>query len=209
MKIGVLGSGPVGVAMTKGFLSEGHEVWIATREPDGDKGHDLKTAVGEAVVCDYATAAKEAELAVFCVNWGGAEEAAHMIEPENLAGKTVIDTSNPLQPVEGGVKIKDGMSMSAGQMVQGWFSEAHVVKAFNSVGADTMYKPAFDSKPTMFIAGDDAEAKSQVRDITEAFGWEAVDAGSLEYAHELESLAILWINYTIVARDQHHAFKML
>jgi predicted dinucleotide-binding enzyme len=207
MKVGVLGSGAVGQALAKAFISEGHEVWLATREPEGDKGEQLKTDVAGATVCDFATAAREAEMAVFCVKWAGAEEVISLCGSENLSGKIVIDTSNIIQP-EGDTIVYGGKGQSAAEQVQAWLPDAKVIKAFNTVGADMMYQPDFELKPTMFVAGDDAEAKQQVSAIITLFGWNPLDAGGLITSRELEAMALVWIRNSMV-NGRHHALKML
>ena len=207
MKIGVLGSGAVGQALAKGFIGEGHEVWLATREPEGDKGSELKSAVTGATVCDFATAAREAEMAVFCVKWAGAEEIVGLIGPENLAGKVVVDTSNVIKP-EGETMVYGFEGTSAAEKLQQWLPDAKVVKAFNTVGADGMYQPDFELKPTMFVAGDDAEAKQQVSALITLFGWDPLDSGPLVASRELEAMALVWIRNSMT-NGRHHAFKLL
>jgi predicted dinucleotide-binding enzyme len=209
MKIGILGSGSVGISLAKGFIAEGYQVWIATREPDSEKGHTLKEAVEGATVADFSTAAREAELAILCVKWDGVESAITAAGPGNLAGKIVIDTSNVIKQ-ESGAFVYNGGEISAGERVQAWLQGSHVVKAFNTVGAAMMYKPEFDSqKPTMFIAGDDSEAKKIVQDIVTAFGWEPLDCGGLLAARSLEPMATVWINHAMSSGSPHHAYKML
>jgi len=210
MNIGILGSGAVGVALAKGFIAEGHEVWLATRKPDGDKGDQLRREVQKAIVCDFATAAKNADLAVLCVKWAGVRDAVQEAGPANLAGKVVIDTSNLIRPQEGGGLAYDGGDTSGGEQVQAWLPDSKVVKAFNTTGADNMYRPDYgDAKPTMFIAGDDGEAKKQVGDIVTAFGWDLADLGNLKAARLLEPMALVWINYRMITGTTHHAFRML
>jgi 8-hydroxy-5-deazaflavin:NADPH oxidoreductase len=209
MKIGVLGSGAVGVALTRGLLREGHEVWIATREPESDKAEKLREELDGVTVCDFAQAATHAELAILCVKWVGAKDAVTAAGAENLAGKTVIDTSNVLSPADDGV-VYAGHDQSAAEQVQQWLPTSNVIKAFNTVGAATMYQPDFGGmRPTMFVAGNDAAAKNEVRGLAESFGWEVLDAGSLRLARSLEEMAIVWINNSIKSGSPHHAFKML
>jgi predicted dinucleotide-binding enzyme len=207
MKIGLLGSGNVGQALAKGFLSEEHEVWMATHDPTSEKGTQLKAELKGVNICDFVTAAKEAELAVLCVKWVGAEEVVKLAGPQNLTGKVVIDTSNIIK-TEGDSMVYGGDDKSAAQQVQAWLPDSQVVKAFNTVGAAIMYKPEFSQTPTMFIAGDDPDAKKQVADIAKAFGWEPLDTGGLASARELEAMALVWIRNS-AATHEPHAFKML
>ena len=208
-KIGILGSGPVGVSLAKGFIAEGHKVWLATRDPESDKGRELKQAVAGAVVCDFETAASNAEVAVLCVKWAGVKDALGASGAKNLAGKVVIETSNLLTQ-HGDELIYAGGETSGAEFVQDLLPDSQVVKAFNTVGAAMMYKPDFgDMHPTMFIAGDDKEAKTMVKEIVTAFGWEPLDAGSLIAARSLEPMALVWIHQSMATGSPHHAFKML
>jgi predicted dinucleotide-binding enzyme len=210
MRVGVLGSGAVGQAIAKGLLAEGHEVWLATHEPKGEKGEQLKTDIEGATITDFATAAKEAELAIFTVKWEGAEETAGLIGAENLAGKVVVDTSNVIV-MESNAMVYGDAKPSAGELVQQWFPETKVVKAFNTIGAAWMYKPEFAETPTMFIAGDDDEAKKLVTDtLVTPFGWNVLDTGALLMSRHLEPMAMVWINYAAATNwSEAHAFKML
>lgn len=210
MKIGLLGSGAVGEALAKGFLREGHEVWLATREPNGEKGERLRVEIKGVNVCDFAMAAQMAELAILCVKWTGAAEAVQLIGPDNLAGKVVIDTSNiiGLAGPASDVMVYAGGEMAAAEQVQSWLPNSKVVKAFNTTGADMMYKPHLHDKPTMFIAGDDGDAKRQVSEILDKFGWEVLDTGPLITARELEPMGVVWVRNAAV-NGREHAFKML
>lgn len=209
MKIGLLGSGNVGKALAKGFLAEGHKVWLATREPDEEKGAAVKEAVPEATVTDFEGTAQAAQLAVLCVPWSGAEDAVQLAGVDNLRGKVIIDTTNPLSHSEAGVGLTLGFDESAGETVQRWLPESRVVKCFNTIGAAYMYKPDFGTRPTMFIAGNDADAKQQVSELVEAFGWDVYDAGDITASRVLEPMATLWINNAMRTGDPHHAFKFL
>lgn len=209
MKIGLLGSGNVGRALAKGMLSLQHEVYLATRDPEDPKVGSLKAEVAGALVCDFETAAKEGEIVVLCTPWDTAQDALERAGKENLKGKVVIDTNNPLQRGEKGVSRALDMYQSAGEMVQEWLPDSKVVKCFNTVGAATMFKPIFPISPTMFMAGNDADAKQQVRPLVEGFGWEPFDTGGIEMARELEGMAVIWINFSMSSGDPHHAFRML
>ena len=208
MKIGILGSGDVGKAMAKGFVAEGHEVWLATRQPDGEKAPGLKADVSGATITDFATAAKEAEVAVLCVHSSALEDAVELAGEENLVGKVVIDTTNVIQQ-EGDALIYAAGGTSAGEQVQEWLPDSKVVKAFNTVGAAMMYKPELKHTPTMFIAGDDPDAKQTVRDICVMFGWDPLDAGGIIASRSLEPMALVWINNAMHGGGPDHAFKML
>jgi hypothetical protein len=208
MKIGILGSGNVGQALAKGFLAEGREVLLATHEPDGDKGAQLKKDFPQATVCTFAVAAEQGGLLVLAVPWSAAQSAIELAGVEHTANKTVIDATNVIDRA-GDTMVYGFPSRSAAEQIQQWLPESRVVKAFNTVGADLMYKPDFGgTKPTMFIAGNDADAKQQVSDMVMAFGWEPLDAGSLTASRELEAMALVWIRNSM-SSGRNHAFKML
>jgi predicted dinucleotide-binding enzyme len=87
---------------------------------------------------------------------------------------------------------------------------ARVVKAFNIVGNPHMYHPDFPGgPPTMFICGNDDGAKTTVRDILTAFGWDTIDIGNIEGSRLLEPLAMLWIVHYFRTNNGNHAFKLL
>src|SRR5206468_597785 len=113
-----------------------------------------------------------------------AQDIIKQIGPENLAGKVVVDTSNSIKQ-ENNTLVYDFGNLSTAEQVQQWLPDSLVVKAFNTVGADAMYKPDFESKPTMFLAGNDDAAKRQAVAIIESFGWEPLDSGGLIAAREL------------------------
>lgn len=148
---------------------------------------------------------------VLVVSWTGAENALKLAGAENLAGKVVIDATNPLRFVPG---LAPGLALghtdSAGEQVQRWLPAARVVKAFNSVGYSQMFKPDFpDGPPDMFICGDDDAAKKTVTDILMSFGWSTIDIGGIEGSRLLEPLCVLWVDYAIRANSHSHAFKLL
>jgi predicted dinucleotide-binding enzyme len=110
----------------------------------------------------------------------------------SLAGKIVIDATNPLTPaLELALGFADSASETVARLTQG----ARLVKAFNTTGPENMAKArAFPTKPMMPVASDDAEAKTIVRKLAEELGFEAIDAGPLKAARLLEPLAMCWIN---------------
>jgi hypothetical protein len=92
------------------------------------------------------------------------------------------------------MQLAVGHTTSAAEQVASWAGGAAVVKGFNSTGAGNMLNPDdAESKPTMFLCGNDAPAKLAVSRLTEEIGFEAVDAGPLTSARYLEPLAMRWI----------------
>jgi predicted dinucleotide-binding enzyme len=209
MQVGILGSGVVARALGVGFVQHGDTVRFGTRNPKAEKAQALVQTVGpQSSIGTFAEAAEFAELAVLPTAWTGTENAIRLAGPERLAGKTVIDTTNPLQGRPPTLAV--GYSDSAGEQVQRWLPQARVVKAFNIVGNAHMVHPQFPGgPPDMFICGNDAAAKQTVTAICTAFGWPTTDLGGIEQARLLEPLAMLWIHYGIMTKNWNHAFKLL
>jgi 8-hydroxy-5-deazaflavin:NADPH oxidoreductase len=212
MKIGVLGSGPVGQVLASGFISLGHEVKLGTRDPKSEKVKEwVKKNGNKASAGSFEETAKFAELAVLSTLWTGTENALKLAVPDNLSGKIVIDTTNPLLFEQNAPpRLALGHTDSGGEQVQRWLPGSKVVKAFNMVGNAHMVHPQFPGgPPDMFIAGNDADAKAKVTEILKAFGWNVTDIGEMEGARELEPLCILWVKYAMIYGGWNHAIKML
>jgi predicted dinucleotide-binding enzyme len=211
MKIGVLGSGDVGQQLSIGFLKHGHSVTIGTRTPgkltEWGKQH-LEARVGS-----FAEAAGFGELLVLAVKGNAAAEVLRMAGVENLRGKPVLDTTNPIEegpPVNGLLRFFTGLDESLMERLQREFKDVKFVKAFNSVGAALMVDPQFKGgKPTMFICGNDDGAKQATRRILDEFGWETADMGKVEAARAIEPLCLLWCIPGFLHNEWTHAFKLL
>jgi len=211
MKVGVLGSGVVGQTLVAGFLKHGHEAMIGTREPS--KLADWGKANPKARVGSPDEAAAFGEVIVLAVKGGAAAEALRGGGKANLAGKTIIDACNPIAdapPVHGVLQFFTGPNESLMEQLQKEFSDAHLVKAFNSVGAPGMVNPQYAGiKPTMFICGNNEGAKKKVSAILDQFGWETADMGAVEAARAIEPLCMLWCIPGFTKNEWTHAFKLL
>jgi hypothetical protein len=214
MKIGIIGSGAAGKALGFGFASEGHEVTLGTRSPNSEKILQWVAQTGRGVKSGtFEETAQFAELIVFCPLFRAAEDIIKLAGPENFKGKIVIDTTNPIAdepPVNGVLKYTTTGRESAGELIQKWLPDSKVVKAFNSIGNASMYKPKFDEgQPTMFICGNDDDAKKNVTGILESFGWDVMDSGSIKASNALEGLCIIWCARGFREGEWNHAFKLL
>jgi len=211
MKVGILGSGDVAKALAGGFLKHGHQVMLGTR--DTRKLADFVAAHQGAQTGSFADAAKFAELVVLAVKGTVALDALSAAGAANLAGKPVIDATNPIAnapPSNGVLKFFTNLDQSLMERLQSAFTDAHFVKAFNSVGNAAMVDPQFvGGKPTMFICGNDDQAKSTVAGICDQFGWEVADMGKAEAARAIEPLCMLWCIPGFLSNDWFHAFKLL
>jgi predicted dinucleotide-binding enzyme len=212
MKVGIIGSGVVGQTLAAGFLKHGHQVEIGTRDPAKLKDWSAKNP--GAAVKSFAEAAAFGDLVVLAVGGEVAQQALTLIGSSALQGKTVIDACNPIgggPPVNGVLSFFTPQNQSLMEQLQKAYPSAHFVKAFNSVGSGQMVNPEFASgRPTMFICGNDKDAKKTVERILEQFGWDTEDMGAIEAARPIEALCMLWCIPGIGKNDwSPHAFKLL
>jgi predicted dinucleotide-binding enzyme len=210
-RIGVLGSGEVGDALSTGFLRHGYEVMRGSRDPE--KLKDWKKKAGaRAATGTFEETARYGDLVVLAIKGGAAEQVVRSCAGA-LAGKTVIDTTNPIAnepPVDGVLRFTTGPNESLMQKLQALAPEARFVKAFSCVGSALMVDPELGgAKPTMFLCGNDAGAKRETQEILEKFGWEWEDFGTAEAARAIEPLAVLWCIPGFLRNDWSHAFKMV
>lgn len=212
MKIGILGTGEVGQSLAKGLVGLGHEVMIGSREAGGAKLTDALAKVGGgAQGGTFAEAAVFGEMVALCCLGVVIESVLALAGVKNLAGKVLIDATNPLDFSRGFpprlANLEDG---SAGQMVQRLAPEARVVKAFNTAGNASYVNPSFEGgPPDMFICGNDDPAKAAVAEILKGFGWGVIDIGGIDASHYLEALCIVWVLHGARSGQWGHAFKML
>lgn len=201
--VAILGTGVVGISLAKGFAARGAQVIFATRDAGGNKAVEAVAAVPTARTATFAEAAQRADMAVVALPWSGLEAGLKAAGEHNLAGKLVIDASNPLDFSSGAPQLAIGFTDSAGEHVQRLLPLAKVVKAFNTIGAAHMVEPKFaDGTPDMFIAGNDAGAKGETVAILRTFGWrDAIDFGDITTSRLLEPLAMMWITYGL--RNDH------
>jgi 8-hydroxy-5-deazaflavin:NADPH oxidoreductase len=211
MKIGILGSGDVAKSLAGGFIKHGHQVVFGTRDPG--KLKDFAASHESARAASFAEAAKFGDVVVLAVKGTAALDALKSAGAGNLAAKPVIDATNPIAdapPQNGVLKFFTNLDQSLLEQLQSAFPGAHLVKAFNSVGNAAMINPEFPGgKPTMFICGNDDNAKAIVRGICEQFGWEVADMGKAEAARAIEPLCMLWCIPGFIRNDWFHAFKLL
>jgi predicted dinucleotide-binding enzyme len=213
MKVGILGSGEVGQALGKGFLSENHEVMIGTRNTSKEDLVKWQKENPSGKLGSFADAAKFAEIIVLAVSGDVAENAITLAGKQNFSKKVVIDTTNPIAkapPENGLLKFFTSLDRSLMEDLQELLPDAKFVKAFNIIGSPFMYKPNFPGgKPTIFICGNDDNAKKMVTTILTAFGHETEDMGKAESARVIEPLAIVWCIPGFLRNQWTHAFKLL
>ena len=210
MRIAVVGSGAVGQTFARGLKTHGYDVRIASRSP-AKLAEFSKTTGVQASSPDAAAAWCEG--AVLAVRGSSAEEAVREAGADNLAGKLVIDVTNPLShepPEDGVVRVFTGPNESLMERLQTAFPAIHFVKAFNSVGNAMMVNPDLPGgKPTMFYCGNDASAKKIVARIIDQFGYEGEDLGTAKAARAIEPLCQLWCIPGFLTGRWQHAFRLV
>ena len=211
MKIGILGSGNVAQSLGSGLSRKGHDVLLGTSNPG--KLSDWVARNARARAGSFAEAAAFGELVILAVKGSAAAEAIAKSGPAALAGKTVIDATNPIAdkpPVNGVLQFFTGPNESLLETLQRKYPAVHFVKALNSVGSAHMVDPKFaGGPPTMFIAGNDASAKPRVSVLLREMGWDCADMGSAEAARAIEPLCMLWCIPGLLHNEWAHAFKLL
>lgn len=209
-KVGIIGSGNVGQALARGFLDKGYPTTLSSRSEE--KRKELEAEFQGVVADSPLNTARNNELIVFAIKGSEAKRAISEIGPENLSGKTVIDTTNPIAetpPVNGVLVYFTDINKSLMEELQDAAPGAKFVKAFSCIGSPFMVNPPFQPVPTMFICGDDEEAKGEVTGLLKQFGWETEDMGGVESARAIEPLAMLWCLPGFRKNSWTHGLKLL
>jgi 8-hydroxy-5-deazaflavin:NADPH oxidoreductase len=195
MKIAVIGAGNVGSALGTAWAKAGHAITFGVRDVNKPALKSLCAQIG-ATAASSAEAARQGDVVVLALPWNTAEGAVRSLG--DLTGKIVIDTMNPLAMTDGALGLDRGFTTSAGETVASWLPGAKVVKTFNQVGANMMTQAhRFETRPVMFLAGDDDAAKRTVSQLVGETGFEPLDAGGLRLARLLEPLGMVWINQSL------------
>lgn len=212
MRIGILGSGDVGKALATGFVKYGHDVMVGTRNP-GKLSAWKASAGNKGKVGTFAETAAFGEMMVLAAKGIIAQSTLQLAGEENLKGKIIIDTTNPIAeapPENGVIKYFTSLDNSLMEQLQAAFPETHFVKAFSCIGNAFMVNPDFGGlKPSMFICGNNQNAKNEVGKILDLFGFEVEDMGGVEAARAIEPLCILWCIPGFLHNQWTHAFKLL
>ena len=194
MDVAVLGTGTVGRTLAARLAELGHRVVLGTRDPGTTRSRDGWTEVPGVGLEAFAEAAERAEVVVHAGN--GAAALDLLRAAGDLAGKVVVDVSNPLDFSAGfppTLSVKDTDSL--GEQVQRTFPGARVVKTLNTLTADLMVHPERLPEPTsVFVSGDDAGAKELVTGLLAAMGHrDVIDLGGIETARGVEMWMPLWL----------------
>lgn len=208
MTYAVFGTGMVGQTIAARLLELGHDVVIGTRDPEATLARTEPDGMGNppfstwqeqhegARLTTFAEAAAAAEVVVNATNGFGALPALEAAGADNLAGKLVIDVSNPLDFSRGfppTLFVKDDDSL--GEQIQRTYPEARVVKTLNTMNANLMVRPAdLGESSSVFVSGNDASAKATVTELLESFGHtDVIDLGDITTARGAEMILPIWV----------------
>jgi 8-hydroxy-5-deazaflavin:NADPH oxidoreductase len=225
MKIGVLGTGPVGQTIAAKLAELGHGVCIGTRDPAATLARSAPDLFGNPPFRvwrekhpniefgTFAQAATHGELLVNATQGAGALDALKAAGEKNLAGKILVDISNPLDFSKG---MPPSLTVcntdSLGEQIQRAFPQAKVVKALNTMNAYLMVGPRqlADGAHTVFVSGNDAAAKQTVTALLESFGWkDIVDLGDITNARGTEMMLPIWVRVFGATKNPMFSFKLV
>jgi predicted dinucleotide-binding enzyme len=211
MRVGIVGSGPVGRALGIVFASEGYDVKLGSRNPKKREVQNwLKNTKGKTSAGTFSDAASHGDIVLLCTLGEATEDAIKLAGVSNFDGKLVIDTTNALDHSKGSPPgLFVGTTDSLGERVQRMLPTAKVVKCFNIINNQTMLNPRMrEGLPDMIICGNDEKAKRQVAKLLKQFGWgKPIDIGGIDGARWLEAYVALWVrvatsldNWSIAAK---------
>ena len=199
MRIAVLGTGMVGKAIALKLVALGHEVTMGSRTADNEAARAWAAEAGVgASHGTFADAAAHGKRMFNCTAGGGSLQALRAAGAENLAGKTLIDVANPLDFSHGmPPSLLVSGTDSLGEQIQREFPQTKVVKALNTMNCEVMVDPArVPGEHDVFVSGNDEDAKVQVRELLESFGWpesSIIDLGDISTARGSEGHLLLWL----------------
>ncbi|MBC8048203.1 MAG: NAD(P)-binding domain-containing protein [Fimbriimonadaceae bacterium] len=217
MKIGVLGTGTVGNAIGSKLIQLEHEVKMGSRTADNEKAAEWVLNNGAlASQGTFADAASAGEIIFNCTLGGVSLEVMQMAGADNLKGKIIIDISNPLDFSKGfPPTLYPDLSntTSVGEEIQRQYPTTKVVKTLNTVNAMLMVNPVAlaDADHSMFLCGNDADAKNTVKDILQKwFGWkDVIDLGDISNARGIEMILPLWVRLYGSLQHPNFNFKIV
>jgi 8-hydroxy-5-deazaflavin:NADPH oxidoreductase len=225
VRFGIFGTGVVGKTIAARLTGLGHEVVIGTREPEETMSRTEPDAYGnppfgawqeehpEVRLGTFGQAAAHAEMVVNATAGAVSLEALEQAGEDNLNGKIVIDVANPLDFSKGmPPTLSVSNTDSLGEQIQRRFPEAKVVKTLHTMNAYLMVDPAqlAATDHTVFVSGDDAEAKATVTELLRSFGWtDIIDLGDITTARGTEMLLPIWVRLFGVLQKPIFNFKIV
>ncbi|MHB9034018.1 MAG: NADPH-dependent F420 reductase [Anaerolineae bacterium] len=210
MKIGILGTGTVGRTLADKLQQLGHSVVIGTRDPADTLKREENTESGltamrawlhdhaEIPLKTMAEAAEFAEMVICAVDGLVLQDALEAANPGNLYGKILVDLTNAVTGApDGSSGLLVANTESMAERVQRSLPKTRVVKTLNNISAPLMVDPQqlANGGHTVFLCGNDGDARQQVHELLQQMGWsDVIDLGDLSAARSLEMLVLLWFN---------------
>ena len=184
MKVAIIGAGNVGKALGTSIARAGHDVTIAARDPEHARA--AAREIGATPAASNAAAVRDADVVVLAIPYAGAGEAVAAEIRDLVAGKAIVDVTNPIKADYSGLATGDS---SAAEEFQKQLPEANVVKAFNTIFSSNQANPSRDVDA--YVAADDPTAKRDVMSLVESMGFAPLDVGPLSSARFLEGMAFI------------------
>jgi len=189
MKITIIGTGRLGSTLGKIWAEKGHIVMFGSQDPQ--KAIKLANSIGfNSTGGTYEEASKFSEIIILAVPWSGTKETIK--KAGDLKGKIIVDSTTTAAPHLGGLLIEP--TPSAAEKVAKWAVGAKVIKTVHTIGVESLTKLQFGSQQaSLFVCGDDLDAKSKLKQLGLDLGFDVIDVGPLTNARLIEPLAMLWI----------------
>lgn len=199
MKLAFIGIGKVGFALANNLQKKGHEVIIAHNDVKSESVLQAQVKNSSFSALPIQEAINQSDIVFMATPFKFNEDILGSLDFDN---KILIDCTNPV-----GVGISHGLKseVSGAEKVQEWANNAQVVKSYTIYGYENLENPSFpnyDVKPVMMIAGNNSDAKEQVKILNTDLGFETLDVGDLSQSLHLEHMTLLWVK--MVRANGHH-----
>lgn len=201
MKIAMFGTGMVADTIGSKLIELGHNIMMGSRTSNNEKAKAFVSKFqGKASAGTYADAAEFGEIIFNCTAGAGSVEALKMAGEKNIKGKIIVDIANPLDFSKGmPPTLSIANTNSLGEEIQKTFPQTKVVKTLNTMWCGLMVNPAMinEGDHSVFMSGNDTQAKEKVKEILKSFGWSEkniLDLGDISKARGTEMYLPLWLN---------------
>ena len=221
MKIGIIGSGVVGQTLGAKLVERGEDVVLGTRSPGNVSDRRgfgqsldewLKATGSKGRIGSFADAAAHGEIVINATSGTVSLDALRLAGEQNLRGKILIDVSNPLDFSKGMPPTLTVCNTdSIGEQIQRAFPEARVVKTLDTLYAHVMVNPGvLGEESTVFVAGNDPDAKATVTDLLTEFGHtDVIDLGDITAARGTEMMLPMWLRLMDALGTMAFNFKIV
>ena len=213
MKIGILGSGVVGQTIGSKLVQLGHDVMIGSRDEANPKAIAWAKDMGHnALFGTFANAAEFGEIIFNCTLGSASLNALRMAGADNLRGKILIDTSNPLDYSTHLWTLTISNTDSLGEQIQREFPDTFVVKSLNTIRCEVIVNPAMlAERSDVFVSGNNTEAKATVTALLrDWFGWRSVvDLGDITTSRGVEMYMMLWRCFRLAVSSYYFNVRLV